>query len=143
MKVRPWKVGNYLKNRRLVHFRIVRMAFRIRDNHEMRWARAPRLRHLCCTAHKIMSFRRFFAQIYDWKHLYLCIFLVRHSVALPQLQLHFCSQNAPRRWPSRCSNYSVAKRQQFSCALSTAALSMEFENVVPESWIWFSRAVSK
>ena len=53
-------------------------------------------RHAClvlstCVAPptKKTSFRRFFAQIYDWKHLYLCIFLVRHSVALPQLQLHF------------------------------------------------------
>ena len=53
------------------------------------------LYHLCCTAHKKMSFRRCFAQIYDWKHLYLCIFLVRHSVTLPQLQPHFSSENAP------------------------------------------------
>ena len=44
--------------------------------------------HLCCTAHKKMSFRRFFAQIYDWRHLYLCIFLARHPVTLPQLQPH-------------------------------------------------------
>ena len=27
--------------------------------------------HMCCTAHKKMSFRRFFAQIYDEKLLYL------------------------------------------------------------------------
>ena len=40
-----------------------------------------------------------------------------------------------RRWTPRCSNYSVAKRQQFSCALSTATLSLKFENVVPEGWI--------
>ena len=40
-----------------------------------------------------------------------------------------------RRWTLRCSNYSVAKRQQFSCALSTATLSLKFENVVPEGWI--------
>ena len=33
------------KNRQLVRFHIVRMAFCIRDNHEMRWARAPRLRY--------------------------------------------------------------------------------------------------
>ena len=44
VKVRPWKAGNYLKNRSLVDFRIVRMALCIRDNHEMRWARASRLR---------------------------------------------------------------------------------------------------
>ena len=29
----------------------------------------------------------------------------------------------------------MAKRQQFSCALSTATLSLKFENVVPEGWI--------
>ena len=37
---------------------------------------------------KKCHFADFFAQIYDWKHLYLCIFLV-HSVVLPQLQLPF------------------------------------------------------
>ena len=42
----PWKAGNYPKNRQLVRFRIVirfrivRMTFCIRDNHEMRRARA-------------------------------------------------------------------------------------------------------
>ena len=41
------------------------------------------------------------------------------------------------RWTLRCSNYGVAKRQQFSCALSTATSSLKFENVVPEGWIWF------
>ena len=44
VKVRPWKAGNYPKNRYLIRFRIVRMAFCIRDNHEMRRARASRLR---------------------------------------------------------------------------------------------------
>ena len=38
--VRPWKAGNYFKNRQLVRFRIVWMAFRIRDNHEMGRPRA-------------------------------------------------------------------------------------------------------
>ena len=42
--VRPWKAGNYLNNRQLVRFRIVWMVFCTRDNHEMRWARASRLR---------------------------------------------------------------------------------------------------
>ena len=40
-----------------------------------------------------------------------------------------------RRWTLRCSNDSVAKRQQLSCAVSTATLSLKFENVVPEGWI--------
>ena len=39
--VRPWKAGNYPPKRQLVRFRIVWMAFRIRDNHEMGRARAP------------------------------------------------------------------------------------------------------
>ena len=38
--VRPWKAGNYLRNRSLVRFRILRMAFCIRDYHETRRARA-------------------------------------------------------------------------------------------------------
>ena len=38
--VRPWKAGNYLRNRLLVRFRIIRMAFCIRDYHETRRARA-------------------------------------------------------------------------------------------------------
>ena len=36
----PWKAGDYLKRRQLIHFRIVWMAFCARDNHEMRRARA-------------------------------------------------------------------------------------------------------
>ena len=38
--VLPWKAADYLKNRQLVRFRIVWMAFGIRDNHEMGRARA-------------------------------------------------------------------------------------------------------
>ena len=48
-----------------------------------------RLRTCVAPPTKKMSFRRFLARISDWKHLYLCSFLARHSVALPQLQLHF------------------------------------------------------
>ena len=47
MKARPWKAGNYLNIRYFVHFCVVRMTLIINsilDNHEMRWARAPRLR---------------------------------------------------------------------------------------------------
>ena len=39
--VRPWKAGNYLRNRKLVRFRIVWMAFSFWDNHEIGRARAP------------------------------------------------------------------------------------------------------
>ena len=79
---------------------------------------------------------RFYAQIYDWKHLYLCIFLVptfrRSATTSATLLIPKCTT---RRWTLGCSNCSVAKRQQFSCALSTATLSLKFENVVPEGWI--------
>ena len=49
------------------------------------------------------------------------------------------SKCTTRRWTLRCSNYScsVAKRQQFPCALRTATSSLKFENVVPEGWICF------
>ena len=90
----------------------------------------------CCTSHTKMIFRRFFAQIYDWKHLYLCIFLgttfCRSAATSATLLIPKCTT---RRWTLGCSNCSVAKRQQFSCALSTATLSLKFENVVPEGWI--------
>ena len=36
-----------------------------------------------------------------------------------------------------CSHCSVAKRQQFSCSLGTATLSLKLENVVPGCWICF------
>ena len=36
-----------------------------------------------------------------------------------------------------CSHCSVAKRQQFSCPLGTATLSLKLENVVPGCWICF------
>ena len=44
VKVRPWKAGNYLEIGYLIRLRVVRMAFCIRDNHAIRWARPPRLR---------------------------------------------------------------------------------------------------
>ena len=36
-----------------------------------------------------------------------------------------------------CSHCSVTKRQQFSCPLGTATLSLKLENVVPSCWICF------
>ena len=36
-----------------------------------------------------------------------------------------------------CSHHSVAKRQQFSCLLGTATLSLKSENVVPGRWICY------
>ena len=100
----------------------------------------PNAQDTCvATPTKQTSFRQHFSQIYDWKHLYLCIFLVQPSVILPQLQLRFWSYCAP---PGDgllgALNYIVAKRQcWFSCGLSAATLSLKFENVVPTGWIRF------
>ena len=116
------------------------------------------LHHLCCTTHKKTSFRRFFAQIYDapppvlyhpQKNVISSIFCtnLRLDSRLPvffsctfrssattstTLLIPKCTT---RRWTLRCSNYSVAKRQQFSCPRSTATLSLKFENVVPVGWL--------
>ena len=46
-------------------------------------------------------------------------------------------KRATRRWTFRCPHYSVAKRQQFSCFLRTATLSLKFEKVIPEGCICF------
>ena len=66
---------------------------------------------------KKMSFRRFFAQIYDWKHLYRCIFsftaFCRSVTTSATLLIPKCTT---WRWTLRCSNYSVAKR----CLLYTS-----------------------
>ena len=74
---------------------------------------------------------RFLEQIHDWKHLYLGIFsgtTFRNSAITP-------AKCTTRRWTLSCSHHSVAKRQQFSCPLRTATLSLKCEYVVPEGWI--------
>ena len=54
------------------------------------------LSHTCVAPlTKKCHFADFLHKIYDWKHLYLCLFFVRHSVTLPQLQPHFWSEKAP------------------------------------------------
>ena len=67
-------------------------------------------------------FRRFLEQIHDWKHLYVPLYFscttFRNS-AIP-LATSLIRKCATRRWTPRCSRYSVAKRQQFSCPLRTA-----------------------
>ena len=40
-------------------------------------------------------------------------------------------------WTLWCSDYSVAKGQQFSCPRRTAIPSLMFEHVVPKGWIIF------
>ena len=61
-----------------------------------------------------------------------CTTFRRSATTLATLLIPKCTT---RRWTLRCSNYSVANRQQFSCRLSTATLSLKFENVVPDGWI--------
>ncbi|CAN0309615.1 unnamed protein product, partial [Laminaria digitata] len=59
-----------------------------------------------------ICFRRFFEQVHNWKHLYLCIFFVyttfRNSAITP------ATPSIPNfttlRWGLWCSHYSVAKR---------------------------------
>ena len=48
-----------------------------------------------------------------------------------------------RRWTLRRSNHSVAKRQQFSCALSTATLSLSLKMWFQRVGFDFSRSMSK
>ena len=72
--------------------------------------------HLCCTAQKKKTFCCFFALMYGWRHLYLCIGILRHSVTLLQLQPHFCSENAPpgdRLLKTYVLSLQWGKRQQF------------------------------
>ena len=63
-----------------------------------------------------------------------CTTLRRSATTSATLLIPKCTT---RRWTLRYSNHSVAKRQQFSCALSTATSSLNFENVVPEGWTRF------
>ena len=88
-------------------------------------------------------FCRICAEVDTWNHLHLYFFCVRlrNSAITPASPL--TQKSTTLRWILWWSHYSVAKRQQFSCALSTATLSLKFENVVPEGWIDFSRAISK
>ena len=90
---------------------------------------------------KRLFFCRFFERIHNWKHRYRCIFLVPVSYvfcnsartpAPPSIQM--CTT---LRWTLWCCHYSMAKRQQFSCPLRTATLSLKFDNVVPQGWIYF------
>ena len=79
------------------------------------------------TAHKKKSFRRFFGtnvRLEAPLPVYFSCTTFRHSATTSAtLLIRKCTN---RRWTLRCSHYSVAKRQQFSCPLSTATLSLKF-----------------
>ena len=96
--------------------------------------------HLCCTAHKKKWHFAYFLHKSTTGSTSTCVLVYfscttfrRSATTSATLLIPKCTTP---RWTLRCSNYSVAKRQQFSCALSTAASSLKFENVVPEGWIW-------
>ena len=77
-------------------------------------------------------------QIHEWKDLYLCFLffsatMCRNSAITPASPL--IRKFTTLRSTMWCSYYSVVKRQQFSCPVGTAALSMRLENVVPDRWI--------
>ena len=97
--------------------------------------------HLCSTAHKK---KRYFA---DFVHksttagsTFTFVFFLynttsRHSAITPATPLF--RKCTTQRWTLWCSHHSVAKRQQFSCRLKTATLSLKFPNVFPAGWICF------
>ena len=75
--------------------------------------------HLCCTAYKKMSFRLFFftnLRLEAPLPVYFSCTTFRHSATTSATLL--IPKCTTRRWTLRCSNYSVAKRQQLPCALS-------------------------
>ena len=81
---------------------------------------------------------RFSGEIHDWKHLLLSFFLrkmLRVSAVTPASRL--LEKSTTLRSSIWCSHCSVAKRQQFSCPLGTATLSLKLENVVQGGWICF------
>ena len=65
----------------------------------------------------------------------------RHSTTTPASPL--IKKSTTLRSSLWCSHCSVTKRQQFSCPLGTATLSLKLDNVVPGCWIFFSRTVAK
>ena len=98
-----------------------------------KWGMVKRVLHRPQTKNK----SRFCGQIHEWKHFYLRFFYVRRSItaitsASPRIQ-----KSTTLRSTLWCSHYSVAKRQQFSCPLGTATLSLKLENVVPGRWIFY------
>ena len=87
---------------------------------------------------KKMSFRRFFCtnlRLEGPLPVYFSCTTFRHRHSATTSATLLILKYTTRGWTRRCSNYSVAKLQQFSCALSTATLSLKFENVALQGWI--------
>ena len=99
--------------------------------------------HLCCTAHKNVISPIFYTnlRLEAPRPVYFSCTTFRHSATTSATLL--IRKAATRRWTLRCSLSSAAKRQQFSCVLSTATLSLKLENVFQRVGFDFSRPISK
>ena len=127
---------------------VIRVRYVASGMYVMNSTKILKTKHLCSTAQKKNHFadspptkKSHFA---DFLHksttgsTSTCVFFLYDIASLcHNLSYTFDPKMHHPAWTLRCSNYSVAKRQQFSCVLSTATLSLKFENVVPEGWIWF------
>ena len=92
--------------------------------------------HLCCIAHKKKCEKPIFRTNPRLEAPLPPFFLrttFRTSVITPASPL--IKKSTTLRSSLWCSHCSVAKRQQFSCPLGTATLSLKLENVVPGRWI--------
>ena len=92
--------------------------------------------HLCCIAHKKNSEKLIFRTYPRLEAPRPPIFLrttFRNSAITPTSPL--IEKSTTPRSSLWCSHYSVAKRQQFSCPLGTATLSLKLKNVVSGRWI--------
>ena len=95
-------------------------------------------KHLCCIAHKKKSEKPIFRTNPRLEAPLPPFFLrttFRISAITPASPL--IEKSTTLRSSLWCSHCSVAKRQQFSCPLGTATLSLKLENVVPGCWICF------
>ena len=83
--------------------------------------------HLCCTAHKNLISPILYTNLRLEAPLsvyFSCTTFRRSATSSAELLIPKCTT---RRWTVRCFNYSLAKRQPLSCALSTATLLLKFK----------------
>ena len=102
---------------------------------ELVWTIGPG--HLCCIAHEKNLKRRFSGKSTTGSTS-TSVFLrtaFRNSAITPASPL--IKKSTTLRSSLWCFHCRVAKRQQFSCPLGTASLSLKLENVVPGCWICF------
>ena len=91
------------------------------------------VRHLCCIAHKKKKKKKASDKSSTGSTSTPVFTIFRNSAIAPASPLIRKSTTLrPTLW---CSNCSVTKRQQFSCPLGTATLSLKWVNVVPGRWI--------